>query len=56
MKTSYFGRGTLEELSNNIREEITKISEAELQYMNQNVFSRYNAYLLASGEHFQRVL
>jgi hypothetical protein len=43
----------LEELKNNIREEITKTSEAELQCMNQNVFSRYNACLLANGEHFQ---
>jgi len=43
-------------LENNIREEITKISEADLQRVFQNVFSRYNACLLANGEHFQHLL
>jgi hypothetical protein len=36
-----------------MREEITKISEAELQRVNQNVFTRYNACLPTNGEHFQ---
>jgi hypothetical protein len=52
----YFERGILEELEDNIREEITKILEAELQHVNQNVFLLYNACLLANGEHFQHLL
>jgi hypothetical protein len=41
-----------EELENSIREEVTKISDAELQRVNKNVFSCYNACLLENGGHF----
>jgi cytoplasmic iron level regulating protein YaaA (DUF328/UPF0246 family) len=47
---------TLDELENNIREEIAKISEAEFQHVHQNVFLHYNANLLVSGEHFQHLM
>jgi hypothetical protein len=44
-------RGT----GNNIRKS-HKDFEAQLQRVNQNVFSRYNACLLPNGEYFQRLL
>jgi hypothetical protein len=37
-------------------DEITKFSEAELQHVNQNVFSHYNTCSLANGGHFQYLL
>jgi hypothetical protein len=47
---------TLDELENNIREEITKILEAEFQRVHQNMFLHYNTNLLVSGEHFQHLM
>jgi len=37
-------------------DEITKFLEAELQRVNQNVFSHYNTCSLANGGHFQYLL
>jgi hypothetical protein len=47
---------TLHELEENIRDEISRISPAELQCVNQSVFLRCNACSQAQGEHFQHFL
>ncbi|KAJ4433388.1 hypothetical protein ANN_15647 [Periplaneta americana] len=47
---------TLDELKNNIQREIVKISDAELQHVNQNVIRRYNTCLAANGKHFHHRL
>jgi hypothetical protein len=43
---------TLHELEENIWEEISRISPAEQQYVNQGMFSHCSAYLCLQGKHF----
>jgi hypothetical protein len=47
---------TKEELTDNIRKEISNIAAENLQKVSQNLFRRFQECLRVEGEHFQHLL